>query len=55
LLDINDLPGIGQIELLPDGGLRVGALARMSDVAANDDAALRGIQILQASNYCCTV
>ncbi len=32
LVDINDLPLTG-IEDLPDGGLRVGALARMSDVA----------------------
>jgi xanthine dehydrogenase YagS FAD-binding subunit len=35
LLDINHLPGMAQIEALPDGGLRIGALARMSDVAAD--------------------
>ena len=35
LLDINGLPGMDQIEPTPDGGLRIGALARMSDVAAN--------------------
>ena len=35
LLDINHLAGIGAIEPLPDGGIRMGALARMSDVAAN--------------------
>ena len=35
LLDINRLPDMAQIEALSDGGLRVGALARMSDVAAN--------------------
>jgi xanthine dehydrogenase YagS FAD-binding subunit len=35
LLDINDLPDMGRIVALPDGGLRVGALARMSDVAAD--------------------
>ena len=35
LLDINGLPGMARVELLPDGGLRIGALARMSDVAAN--------------------
>src|SRR6201987_5771658 len=35
LLDINGLPDMGRIEALPDGGLRVGALARMSDVAAD--------------------
>jgi xanthine dehydrogenase YagS FAD-binding subunit len=39
LLDINGLPDIARIETLPDGGVRIGALARMSDVAA--DAAIR--------------
>jgi xanthine dehydrogenase YagS FAD-binding subunit len=34
-LDINGLPHMAEIEALPDGGLRIGALARMSDVAAN--------------------
>jgi xanthine dehydrogenase YagS FAD-binding subunit len=33
LVDINDLP-LDVIEDLPDGGLRIGALARMSDVAS---------------------
>lgn len=32
LVDINPLP-LKQVEALPDGGLRIGALARMSDVA----------------------
>src|SRR6266436_771055 len=40
LLDINGLPDMARIEVLPEGGLRIGALARMSDVAA--DAAVRG-------------
>jgi xanthine dehydrogenase YagS FAD-binding subunit len=35
LLDINGLPDMGRIEALPDGSIRIGALARMSDVAAN--------------------
>jgi xanthine dehydrogenase YagS FAD-binding subunit len=35
LLDINGLPGMSSIEALSDGGLRIGALARMSDVAAD--------------------
>lgn len=35
LLDINELPGIARIEALPDGSLHIGALARMSDVAAH--------------------
>jgi xanthine dehydrogenase YagS FAD-binding subunit len=37
LLDINKLPDMAKIEALPDGGLRIGALARMSDVAAHPD------------------
>src|SRR5437762_9579148 len=32
LVDINDLP-LDRVEDRPDGGLRIGALARMSDVA----------------------
>ncbi|MGQ5264048.1 FAD binding domain-containing protein [Micromonospora sp. ZYX-F-536] len=32
LIDINDLP-LNRVEELPDGGLRLGGLARMSDVA----------------------
>lgn len=35
LFDINSLPGMSAIEVLPDGGVRIGALARMSDVAAH--------------------
>jgi len=35
LLDINGLGGMRRIEALPDGGVRIGALARMSDVAAD--------------------
>lgn len=35
ILDINALPGMAGIETLPDGGLRIGALARMSDVTAD--------------------
>src|SRR6266566_7762590 len=35
VLDINSLPDMSRIEALPDGGLRTGALARMSDVAAD--------------------
>jgi xanthine dehydrogenase YagS FAD-binding subunit len=35
LLDINGLPDMARIEALPDGGLHIGALARMSDVAAD--------------------
>src|SRR3989475_3893031 len=35
VLDINSLPDMSRIKALPDGGLRIGALARMSDVAAD--------------------
>jgi xanthine dehydrogenase YagS FAD-binding subunit len=35
LLDINGLPNMGRIEAWADGGLRIGALARMSDLAAD--------------------
>jgi xanthine dehydrogenase YagS FAD-binding subunit len=34
LLDINGLPNMARIEALPEGALRIGALARMSDAAA---------------------
>jgi xanthine dehydrogenase YagS FAD-binding subunit len=37
LLDINTLPGLTRVEALPDGGLLIGALARMSDVAGNPE------------------
>lgn len=37
LLDINGMPDMARIEALPDGGLRIGALARMSDVAADTE------------------
>src|ERR1700751_2809285 len=35
LMDINGLPHMARIDVLPDGGLRIGALARMADVAAD--------------------
>ena len=37
LLDINGLPGMSRVEALSDGGLRIGALARISDVAADGE------------------
>src|SRR3989454_4618377 len=37
LLDINGLPDMARIEVLRDGGVRIGALARMSDVAADEE------------------
>jgi xanthine dehydrogenase YagS FAD-binding subunit len=37
LVDINSIPGLARIQLMPDSSLRIGALARMSDVAADLD------------------
>jgi xanthine dehydrogenase YagS FAD-binding subunit len=47
LVDINDLP-LNRIEDLPDGGLRIGALARMSDVAEAPGVVQRFPMIAQA-------
>ncbi|MFI6300148.1 FAD binding domain-containing protein [Nonomuraea sp. NPDC050790] len=47
VVDINDLP-LGGIEELPDGGMRLGALARMSDVAATPSVRERFPMIAQA-------
>jgi len=47
LVDINELP-LGSIEELADGGLRIGALARMSDVAADSAVSERFPMIAQA-------
>ena len=48
LLDINGLPDMARIEALPDGGLRIGALARMSDVAADPEVRRRFPVIAEA-------
>src|SRR5213594_2875779 len=48
LLDINGLPDMGRVEPLPGGGLRIGALARMSDVAADAEVRLRFPVIAEA-------
>src|SRR5467141_1543198 len=48
LLDINTLPDMARIEALPDGGLRIGELARMSDVAAHPDVRRRFPVIAEA-------
>jgi xanthine dehydrogenase YagS FAD-binding subunit len=47
LVDINDLP-INQVEDLPDGGVRIGALARMSEVAEAPGVVERFPMIAQA-------
>jgi xanthine dehydrogenase YagS FAD-binding subunit len=36
VLDITHVAGLDRIEPLPDGGLRIGALARLNDVAADE-------------------
>src|SRR5215468_5502604 len=33
LVDISRLPGLDRIEIMPDGGIRIGALMRNSDLA----------------------
>jgi xanthine dehydrogenase YagS FAD-binding subunit len=48
LLDINALPGMSDIELRNDGSLRIGALARMSDVAADAEVRRRFPVIAEA-------
>jgi xanthine dehydrogenase YagS FAD-binding subunit len=48
LLDINGLPDMSRIEGLADGGLRIGALARMSDVAADAEVRRRFPVIAEA-------
>jgi xanthine dehydrogenase YagS FAD-binding subunit len=48
LLDINGLPDMARVEPLPGGGLRIGALARMSDVAADAEVRRRFPVIAEA-------
>ncbi len=48
LVDITRLPGIGEIERLPDGGLRIGALVRNSDLAHDADFARRYPAVAEA-------
>ncbi|MET7667982.1 FAD binding domain-containing protein [Micromonospora luteifusca] len=47
LVDINDLP-LNRIEELPDGGLRLGGLARMSDVAEEPELVRRYPMVAEA-------
>jgi xanthine dehydrogenase YagS FAD-binding subunit len=48
LLDINGLPNMGDIEAVSEGGLRIGSLARMSDVAADMEVRRRFPAIAEA-------
>jgi len=45
VIDLTQLKGLADIVPLPDGGLRIGALARLNDVALNEDVA-RGYPVL---------
>src|SRR2546422_4248576 len=55
LLDISRLPGMARIEVLPDGGLRIGALARMSDVAAHPEVRRRFPVVAEALLFAASV
>jgi xanthine dehydrogenase YagS FAD-binding subunit len=48
LVDINYVPGLDQIENLPDGGVRIGALVRNADLAHDRDFARRFPSIAEA-------
>ena len=48
LLDINRLPEMARIDTLPNGDLRIGALARMSDVAVHAEVRARFPVIAEA-------
>src|SRR5260221_8857088 len=39
VIDLTQLNGLSEIMRLPDGGLRIGAVARLNDVALNEDVA----------------
>jgi xanthine dehydrogenase YagS FAD-binding subunit len=48
LVDISHLPGLGRIEALADGGVRIGALVRNADLAHNADFARRFPAVAEA-------
>jgi xanthine dehydrogenase YagS FAD-binding subunit len=48
LVDIGRLPGLDQIEALPDGGVRIGALVRNADLAHDADFARRFPAVAEA-------
>jgi xanthine dehydrogenase YagS FAD-binding subunit len=48
LVDISHLPNIGEIEDLPDGGVRIGALVRNADLAYDPDFARRFPAVAEA-------
>ncbi len=48
LVDITRLPGLDQVERLPDGGLRIGALVRNADLAHDPEIARRYPAMVEA-------
>ncbi|WP_339949549.1 FAD binding domain-containing protein [uncultured Albimonas sp.] len=48
LVDVTRLPGLDVIEALPGGGLRIGAMARNSDVARHPDVLARAPMVAEA-------
>jgi xanthine dehydrogenase YagS FAD-binding subunit len=48
LVDVNRLPGLDRIELLPGGGVRIGALVRNADLAHDADFARRFPAVAEA-------
>jgi xanthine dehydrogenase YagS FAD-binding subunit len=48
IIDIGHLPGLDQVEQLPDGGVRIGALVRNADLAHDPDFARRFPAIAEA-------
>ena len=48
LVDISRLPGLGRVEALPDGSVRIGALVRNADLAHNPDFARRFPAVAEA-------
>jgi xanthine dehydrogenase YagS FAD-binding subunit len=48
LVDVTRIPGLGDIERLPDGGVRIGALVRNSDLAHDRDFAKRFPMVAEA-------
>jgi xanthine dehydrogenase YagS FAD-binding subunit len=48
LVDISRLPGLGRIEIMADGGIRIGALVRNSDVAYHPEIVKRLPMVAEA-------
>lgn len=48
VIDVTRLPGLGGIEILPDGAIRIGALVRNSDLAHDDGVAKAAPMLAEA-------